>query len=125
MEAMTKVSPIKLSTAIRLGAMLKPQGFTEFVDELGRTCAIGAAADAIGKLSQIETGAESECEFWPVLNVWANYPGGQISMSVWSIVTNLNDEEHWSRERIADFVEGIERAQESQGAAPVETAATV
>ncbi len=38
---------MRLSEAIRLGAMLKPQGFNGWTDE-DRTCALAAAGEAAG-----------------------------------------------------------------------------
>ena len=42
---------MQLSTAIRLGAMLRPQGFRQLFTNVGgevRSCALGAAAEAMG-----------------------------------------------------------------------------
>jgi len=44
---------MRLSDAIRLGAMLKPQAYGGFHFE-GRTCAMGAALDACGRLDAVE-----------------------------------------------------------------------
>lgn len=47
---------MRLSEAIRLGAMLKPQGFGSYFRH-GATCAMGAAIEAVG-------GANDD---WPVM----------------------------------------------------------
>lgn len=110
---------MRLSEAIRLGAMLKPQGFGDYWTRGGRaTCAIGAACEASGisfadylRSAPVATfeqrhdanGDRREC---PACSVRRS----QYSMT--ALVIHLNDDHHWTREQIADLVETIERQHE-------------
>jgi hypothetical protein len=109
---------MQLHEAIRLGAMMKPQGFIGDVDrgdpseriKGDRTCALEAALDAIGDTFG------SYSRPWPWLNDRANSPAcpvcGQVSIVAFITIMHLNDTHKWTREAIADWVEQIERAQE-------------
>lgn len=97
------VTTLRLSEAIRLGAMLKPQAFGTWFDGEG-TCALGAAIDALGitesnvlLLAQTIVG-RARC---PVCGC----DGAQFHL-----VPHLNDDHHWTRERIADWVEQQEQS---------------
>lgn len=120
---------MKLSEAIRLGAMLGPQCYGPYIEErtvstvklMGwtvysrvecATCAIGGALMAIGRTDLMDTPTEDvqpEREF-PILNavVTAALNGRNVSVSVYRGIVTANDDLHWSRERIADWVAGIE-----------------
>lgn len=102
---------MKLSEAIRLGAMLKPQAFGLCYSD-GRTCAMGAAWDAIGKLHV--TASDPSIDFgdsyWAVAGVSCPVCGRASGSGM--AVAHLNDDHRWTREQIADWVETIERAQE-------------
>ena len=95
-----------LSDAIRLGAMLKPQGFgAETSDPKGvETCAMGAAAEAAG------VPHEYCYEHWGKLG----YPTPLIE-SVWMRNDGISGDRspsnsrYWTREEIADCVEQWER----------------
>ena len=102
---------MKLSEAIRLGAMMKPQGFCELLNDKGGTCAIGAAGDAFGKISYtaiekmypfIIAERQPDC---PMCGVC----GSRIDIE--GIIFHLNDAHRWTREDIADWVETIENQQ--------------
>lgn len=103
------VKPMALSTAIRLGAMLKPQGFGQMRSG-GGSCAIAAACDAIGATHvRVTTDADA---LFPELKLMAECPAGEAkgaTAALRSIVVYLNDSEHWTREQIADWVEQIEQ----------------
>lgn len=125
---------MRLSEAIRLGAMLKPQAFGSFFtrgsdvtvvgDVLGlrrtadSTCALGGALDAVGALefSALEWVAYGLPSRWPVLRVAATCPEcGECcgAQGVWDVVAvHLNNKHRWTREQIADWVESIEQAQQ-------------
>lgn len=114
---------MKLSEAIRLGAMLKPQGFGEFLFD-GRSCALGAAMDAGGIPDDCAT-VPNLLSRWPLLATAAvpcpecdDKHGSQGDIH--DNVTILNDAHQWSRERIADWIESIERAREPQSPAACE-----
>jgi hypothetical protein len=104
---------MKLSEAIRLGAMLRPQGRIDFFSADGKSCALGAALEARGIQHRIlATPAESDAiygqlyRWWPWLRV--------LSIDA---ITYRNDVEGWTREQIADWVATIEPPEEAQSAA--------
>ena len=102
-----------LYEAIKLGAMLKPQGFgggsaTKNADE---TCAFGAARDAIGQWSK-------DCNImWPVVASLTHCPDCKTKMNpkrcesgATVISVHLNDTHKWTREQIAEWLKPIEVA---------------
>ncbi len=111
-----KVMP--LSQAIRLGATLKPQAFGFFYKD-GGSCAMGAAYDAIGLL----TNALNDIYLYPIRmekewDMIINYIyTKRCPVCLFSIynsassanIAHLNDVHKWTRERIADFVEQCEK----------------
>jgi hypothetical protein len=97
---------MKLSEAIRLGAMDTPQAFYETRDHKGGTCAMGAALHAIGVVGRPYS---ATIEFFPLALKAADHPlRRDDDWIVISIIRDLNDEYKWSRQRIADWVETIE-----------------
>src|SRR4051812_46732860 len=104
---------MRLSDAIRLGAMLKPQAIGDLLSEdCTSSCAIGAALDAIGALDQRTVIAISE---WPLLQspvvaCPACHSAHLDDTDLYDNITTLNDVHEWTRERIADWIEGIERS---------------
>ncbi len=113
---------MKLSEAIRLGAMMNPQCFNARRGDDGRSsCALGSALDAIGK---------PEAHYMDVINFWPESQFDVIDpieskpMMLLSVIRSLNDVPNcWTRERIADWVETVETAQEAKQPEP-EMAAT-
>lgn len=99
---------MRLSEAIRLGAMLGPQLFGKLFDANGGSCAVGAAMKAVGRRYVCS-------DDFPILNKQCNYYPVPIPREerygddVWSVIVWLNNEARWSRERIAEWVEGEER----------------
>lgn len=116
---------MKLSEAIRLGAMSGPQARWKLYDpETGGTCAQGAAALAIGCLDT-NTGwyilpfpAAIHAIWKPVYREFMEAPcpecgrheDGYISNG---LMAHLNNEHGWTREQIAARVQAIEDAQVS------------
>lgn len=107
---------MKLSEAIRLGAMLKPQAHREFLTTEGASCALGAALDAVGGLSSISSFHDIAAR-WPWTRGKAvRCPScaagaAAIHTSPDDILDNvviLNDVHGWTREQVADWVETIE-----------------
>jgi hypothetical protein len=98
---------VKLSEAIRLGAMMKPQGFDGTGNrECPRTCAFGAALDAVS--------GENVAEIWPWLRtlfdpcpVCADVSRPSYYES-FGVIPHLNNDHRWTREQIADWVAEIE-----------------
>lgn len=121
-----------LSEAIRLGAMLKPQGTGHTFGD--KTCALGAALEAVGQTGDAGAGWFPVYQIWPIARQFVRYPGssphlvGQTVM-IGSACWMLNDQDHWTREEIADWVEQIENAQttpaESREAATAEQSVRV
>lgn len=114
---------MKLSDAIRLGALLRPQAFGRLFDADERaTCALGAAYEAIGELDRFleidadPTAASMELlePAFKVLTAWGTgqfvtCPGPQqVQMQLGAAITTLNDHHKWTREQIADWVETLE-----------------
>lgn len=96
---------MKLSDAIRLGAMMKPQCYGSYHKGKG-SCAIGAALDAVGA---------EECDeevLWPWLEKLEDCPVCNQADGE-TIIPHLNDKHRWTREQIADFVQTIEAAQQT------------
>jgi hypothetical protein len=111
---------MRLSEAMRLGALLHPQCFGDFHVQ-GGSCALGAACDAVGLATGREsfdayaalTFASRLASAFPVLarrDVRCPVTG-QLVADVGTIIIRLNDLEHWTREQIADWVETLEPAE--------------
>lgn len=97
---------MKLSEAIRRGALLKPQGHGDFFYN-GKTCALGAALDAAGRLHDFDV--STIATLWPVEQTKTAHPvTGRLDILGFNI-TSLNDVFGWTREQIADWVETIEQ----------------
>lgn len=107
---------MKLSEAIRLGAMLRPQAFRKAFDKEG-SCAWGAAKEAVGELDG------EPAQLWPwIVSSFPTCPqcGHSHAIGFVSVVSAcLNDNHKWSRERIADWVEAVEQLNEAQKSSPV------
>jgi hypothetical protein len=115
---------MRLSEAIRLGAMLRPQGFHDFIQDLGAgivvSCALGAAAEAIGSSAVAVFGpfadtddlvGELDAAFGTLLNTKRRgcpSKGCGVRRVTANVIAHLNDDHRWTREQIADWVESIE-----------------
>lgn len=114
---------MRLSEAIRLGAMLKPQGFDDYRTDDGRTCAVGAAQEAMGGAAafvawqQLEHTVGGHC---PLCGLTKTEDGVRIN-----VVPHLNDCHRWTREQIADWVETVEPRSTEPATAPVEEFAEI
>jgi hypothetical protein len=110
---------MKLSEAIRLGAILDPKGMGPMAahDGAERTCALGAARKAVGfahhwgRLKEV----------WPILDLRVTIPRGSFwkgqHCPLMDAIYKLNDDAlcEWTRERIAEWVATIEAQQECIG----------
>lgn len=96
---------MKLSEAIRLGSMLRPQAFGAMYENNG-SCAYGAAYEAIGARFT----SKPAIDIWPWLANTLTCPCCGISEQYGASVISdhLNDDHKWPRERIADWVATIE-----------------
>ncbi len=105
---------VRLSEAIRLGAMLRPQ--TEhFYFQGGKSCALGGALEATGTLyGDVEWANDDLKMRWPwVFTTRALCPDTLQcpvceNASVRNVIARLNNEHRWTREQIADWVEVFE-----------------
>lgn len=107
---------MKLSEAIRLGAMIRPQGFIIGpYDCFRKSCALGAALEAVGlgytyahqKVKERWTWINNE----PVLKCPECKDVGEFQ---YIVGVHLNDFHRWTRERIADWVATIEPQEPDQ-----------
>ena len=116
---------MNLSEAIRLGAMLSPQGFA--TGHPTRRCALEAALDAVRGPGK-HLGWKGDLDYvaierlWPIVSRRAVCPvhcelGQRRSWVLLGVVWHLNDFHRWTRERIADWVATVEAEME----APAET----
>jgi hypothetical protein len=103
---------MRLSDAIRLGAMMKPQAFKGLFRD-GGSCALGAALDAIG--CGLDDGFRDQLALFPTTIGIGRVTCPQCGRFGWidAVVVHLNDDHRWTREAIADFVEPLERRAES------------
>lgn len=108
---------MKLSEAIQLGAMLRPQVYDSFGSPGpgDGTCALGAALEAVGKLAKTTVTNEKRIKkIWPWLNWrwWPHCPwcglAGKFS-DVFGFIVHLNDRDHLTRQQIANLIFQIEK----------------
>lgn len=108
---------MRLSEAIRLGAMLKPQHFGSLRSDDGvATCALGAAEEASGERWQVWYGQHPACLQDTACPACTYVPRFDLNQE--PTIAHLNDTHRWTREQIADWVETIEQqagAQDSGG----------
>lgn len=111
---------MRLSEAIRLGAMIHPQGFGSryerdaFSNRIIASCAMGAAYVAVGR-------THCPANWMPYYEIYLGRCPGDECSKIWmrgdcfliGLVTHLNDVHRWTRERIADFV-ALHESQEPQ-----------
>lgn len=98
---------MKLSEAIRIGAAMSlPAKITAIKrDDKGRlhACALGAAHLGAGGDPDEENVYLAVATLWPELNKPAVAGEDDLESSIW----RRNDGRGWSRERIADWLEGL------------------
>jgi hypothetical protein len=110
---------MKLSDAILLGSTMKTQGFGALLAD-DKTCAMGAAYDAIGILDEVLEGrnfAERMAVIGPHFPAIASR--SQIydcpvdlcptcRCTIGAIATHINDLHRWTREQIAEWITTVE-----------------
>lgn len=116
---------MKLSDAIREGAKLRPQCFSQTYFHEGCSCALGAALEAVGfsygDMGRIRSTVLGD--LFPILLSHRDehglydcpIAGCPYKQSPFSVIAHLNDHHRWTREQIADWVEQIEVASEQMG----------
>lgn len=103
---------MRLSEAIRLGALMKPQRFG-YANKDGKTCAAGAAYDAID-LDFNEQTPEAWKWVGQVLRYCPHpncnaYGHDRPKVVQYILSLCLNDGHRWTRERIAVWIESVEQ----------------
>ena len=107
---------MKLSEAIRLNGMTKPQGVGgASLSSLSAPCAIGGALQSIGQ--QLTGGfvLDNYARFsraWPWTDRDGYCPACGSPNQMFGVVYHLNDIHRWSREQIAAWVETVEPQEE-------------
>lgn len=117
---------MQLSEAMRLGAMIRPQTFGFFFSD-GSSCALGAALEATGTDYGAWQQANADLRLrwsWitkrvhcPVCQDIELNPRARWFNRVIDRIAHLNNDHHWTREAIADWLATIEPKDD----APVET----
>jgi hypothetical protein len=108
---------MRLSEAIRLGAMIRPQAFRTLLTDDG-ACALGAALLAVG--ARPEEAVPLALNRWPwASTVSADCPRCGRSRAVFRVIAHLNDRHRWTREQIAKWVAGIEPTEVLRGQVPL------
>jgi hypothetical protein len=109
---------MRLSEAIRLGSMLRPQGFGHMWSG-GKSCAVGAAYEALGYGDGKDVFLPRDLYDLLISRIFL-MPCGctpyQLRFSLVTAITHLNDAHRWTRERIADWVETLERTASPEAA---------
>lgn len=126
---------MRLSEAIRLGALLRPQAWFVHFSKEGGSCATGAAMEAIGIEPVVPMVTDADLlNSNPIFRAWHSNPvyrkrydlccpvcgdacegataiGGKVDSKggLSAIIIHLNNY-HWTREQIADWVEALEQA---------------
>lgn len=110
---------MKLSEAIRLGLKLRPQCRGSFFTygKLEGSCVLGAAYEGYygTRGTTMESVADSLSQRFPILRQLVDralvpdcIKNENDRHLLNNVVTTLNDYKEWTREEIADWVEGIE-----------------
>jgi len=108
--------PISLSEAIREGAKLRPQAFGFMFnkrDGVWCSCALGAAREYVfgtgpgtaTTSANDVTALAQQCDV--DLSQCCTDPQEQTFTMLHTIILRLNDEYHWTREQIADWLQTI------------------
>jgi hypothetical protein len=115
---------VKLSEAMRLGSMLRPQVSGGFMDQ--GSCALGAISDAVGIAAVAgDRPYVNYCALrkaLPMLDSVVATPecDGVRQRELYEAIYVLNDIHQWTREQIADWVETIEQQQAEKSPTAVE-----
>lgn len=111
---------LKLSEAIMLNGMSKPQGYgCESVASIDAPCAIGGALQTVGKQVTFDPSANYPIFFqeWPWVDQEAPEFCPACMDEIWRVadaIWHLNDLHRWSRQQIAEWVSTIEPQEPEQ-----------
>jgi hypothetical protein len=117
-----EVVSMKLSEAIRLNGMTKPQGVGgASLSSLSAPCAIGGALQSIGR--QLTDGfvQDNYSRFkkaWSWTKRDGRCPACSSPQPIFAVIYHLNDIHRWNREQIAAWVETVEPQDEQADGGP-------
>jgi len=102
-----------ISFAMREGAKLRPQGFNTFFPRRDgyHSCAIGAVCEYRGAIPNEIFTLRDVADYLQIDNLPIANPitdETKIPLTLYGVITLMNDELNWTRERIADYVETFE-----------------
>lgn len=104
---------MKLSHAIMMNGMTKPQGFGDkSVYSIDSPCAIGGALQAIGKQRDGSSAYHTFTYEWPWVNRSSSCPSCPAAGTVRDTIWHLNDNHRWTRQQIAEWVSRVEPDEE-------------
>lgn len=113
---------MKLSEAIRMNGMMKPQGFGgDSIVSVDAPCALGGALQSVGmQPADRDYGFGAVEAAWPysadLRYIFLCPTCGEAAFLAPSVIRNLiwhlNDQHKWTRSQIADWVETVEPDQE-------------
>lgn len=108
---------MKLSEAILVGCKFREQGEECFISDAGKSCALGAAYEAIfgSDALLVKNGSEImdelSHEFGSFLKMQCKHPGftdRSVFMNIVGAIVDLNDTYGWTREKIAEWIASLE-----------------
>jgi hypothetical protein len=108
MHEATRDDQIELADAIAEGARRRPhQAFGEYFDDLGGSCALGAAYEGAYALPRDAHAIRPRLErlFDCLENLASTCPEGcKKRLPLNAIILHLNDDHHWTREQIVAWL---------------------
>jgi hypothetical protein len=100
---------MSLTDAIRLGAAATRQVrgafYTGGGDVAIRTCALGAALYAMGRLITRDDLSDVVVYIFPELHTSANCPECRVGDELGDMIVHMNDEHKWTRNQIAAWID--------------------
>ncbi len=102
---------VALAEAILEGARRRPQCFGEYFCDDGGSCAMGAAYESLylmpRSVGHLHPAFDLDRFFDCLEYVLRNCPEGcRKRLPLGPMILHLNDDHHWTREQIADWVRG-------------------
>lgn len=115
-----------LSEAMRIGASWSKQIFGELLDANNNTCAVGSVAQVVGLLRDVDCKygviIDNLRKMYPIMNnndrYCPNNCPSPYKRDVLYTIFHLNDVHKWTREKIADWIEGIEKKEGIKNESP-------
>jgi hypothetical protein len=108
MHQVPREDQLELAAAIAAGARRRPQqAFGEYFDDHGGSCALGAAYEGAYALPEDAHGVRPRLDrlFDCLENVRRRCPVGcNKRLPLNAIILHLNDDHHWTREEIAEWL---------------------